>query len=87
MEKHITLPRESAIDRTVLMEGKDDAGHSVAVNRSYFLKDGKPWLPVMGEIHYARLEGKDWKRALAKMKAGGIDIVATYVFWIYHEEV
>ena len=42
MEKHITLPRESAIDRTVLMEGKDDAGHSVAVNRSYFLKDGKP---------------------------------------------
>lgn len=51
MEKHITLPRESAIDRTVLMEGKDNAGHSVAVNRSYFLKDGKPWLPVMGEIH------------------------------------
>ena len=87
MEKHITLPRESAIDRTVLMEGKDNAGHSVAVNRSYFLKDGKPWLPVMGEIHYARLEESDWKRALAKMKAGGIDIVATYVFWIYHEEV
>lgn len=87
MEKYITLPRDAEIDRTVLMQGENPAGASVAVNRSYFLKDGKPWLPVMGEIHYSRLEEKDWKRALAKMKAGGIDIVATYVFWIYHEEV
>ncbi len=51
------------------------------------LKDGKPWLPVMGEIHYSRVRPEDWKTELLKMKAGGIDIIATYIFWIHHEEI
>ena len=28
----------------------------------------------------------EWRDELLKMKAGGVDIVATYVFWIHHEE-
>lgn len=42
-------------------------------------------LPVMGEIHYSRLPEKEWKRELLKMKAGGITMVSTYVFWNHHE--
>jgi beta-galactosidase len=57
-----------------------------ADNRS-FCRDGKPWIPVMGEFHYSRCSSNEWRDALLKMKAGGIDIVATYVFWIHHEEV
>jgi beta-galactosidase len=44
-------------------------------------------IPVMGELHYARLDPADWETALRRMRAGGITIVASYVFWIHHEEV
>jgi beta-galactosidase len=54
-------------------------------SRSLFL-NGRRWTPVMGEFHYARYPAAAWRGELAKMKAGGIDIVATYVFWIHHEE-
>ncbi|MCX6895415.1 MAG: beta-galactosidase [Verrucomicrobia bacterium] len=47
---------------------------------------GKPWSPVMGEFHFSRVPLADWETELRKMKAGGIDIAATYIFWIHHEE-
>jgi beta-galactosidase len=55
-------------------------------SRSLFL-DGRRWTPVMGEFHYTRYPAAEWREELLKMKAGGIDIVATYVFWIHHEEI
>ncbi len=51
------------------------------------LRNGHRWFPVMGEIHYSRYPEQYWKEALLKMKAGGVDIVSSYVFWIHHEEV
>lgn len=44
-------------------------------------------LPVMGEIHFSRVPEKDWKREILKMKAGGVTVISTYVFWIHHNEV
>ncbi len=67
--------------------GKSPTGHTVAVNSRYLLLDAKPWLPVMAEFHYSRYPAKYWEEELQKMKAGGVQIVATYVFWIHHEEV
>ncbi len=61
-------------------------GESVAVNSRYLLRNGKPWLPVMGEFHFSRYDKADWETELRKMKAGGIEIAATYIFWIHHEE-
>lgn len=49
-------------------------------------RNGKRWFPMMGEFHYSRYPEKYWKESLYKMKAGGIDIVSTYVIWIHHEE-
>ena len=55
---------------------------------SYSLRrNGQRWLPVMGEFHFSRYPANEWRDELLKMKAGGVDIVATYVFWIHHEEV
>lgn len=54
--------------------------------KDYLTKDGKPWYPVMGEFHYARFSPERWGDNLRKMKALGVDIVATYCIWIYHEE-
>ena len=53
----------------------------------YLTKDGKPWFPIMGEMHYSRYPEKYWKESLCKMKAGGVDIVSSYVIWIHHEEI
>lgn len=55
-------------------------------NKNYLIKDENPWFPVMGEIHYSRFREEFWEEALRKMKAGGITVAATYVFWIHHEE-
>lgn len=62
------------------------AGHSLSANSLYFIKDGKPWYPIMGEFHFSRYSRAKWEESILKMKAGGIDVIATYVFWIYHEE-
>lgn len=51
------------------------------------LVDGKRWFPMMGEMHFSRYPAKYWPEELAKMKAGGIDIVSLYVIWIHHEEI
>ena len=50
-------------------------------------KEGKRWFPMMGEIHFSRYPHSFWKESLLKMKAGGLEIAATYVFWIHHEEI
>jgi hypothetical protein len=66
---------------------RNPAGHEINVNSRSLLFDGQPVFPVMGEIHYARVPQAEWREELLKMKAGGVDIVATYVFWIHHEEI
>lgn len=67
--------------------GKSPSSHVLAVNSRYLTMDGKPWLPVMGEFHYSRYPERYWEEEILKMKAGGIQIVSTYIFWIHHEEV
>lgn len=63
------------------------AGRELTVNSRWIERDGQPWMPVMGEFHYSRYPESEWRTELQKMAAGGIDIVATYVFWNHHEEV
>jgi len=41
---------------------------------------------IGGEVHLARLPRAVWKEQLMRMKAGGLNTVAVYVFWIHHEE-
>lgn len=53
----------------------------------FLTRDGKPWFPIMGEMHYSRYPNRFWKDELEKMKAGGVDIVSSYVIWIHHEEI
>ncbi len=61
-------------------------GQSLTVDARSLLLNDKRWIPAMGEFHYARYPENLWRTELLKMKAGGLQIVSTYVFWIYHEE-
>lgn len=69
------------------MGGQNPKGEEINVTSRYFTRNGKPWIGVMGEFHFSRYSRENWHRELAKMKAGGITIVSTYLFWIYHEEI
>lgn len=56
-------------------------------NARCLLRNGRPWFPVMGEFQFSRYPRTDWGAELAKIKAGGVSIVATYIFWLHHEPV
>jgi hypothetical protein len=66
---------------------KSPSGSVLGVNSRYLTRDGKPWLPVMGEFHFSRYPRAQWEEELLKMKAAGVNIVASYVIWIHHEEI
>ncbi len=63
------------------------SGKEINVNNLYMTIGGKVVLPVMGEFHFSRYDHRFWRDALLKMKSSGVNIVATYVMWIYHEEI
>ena len=67
--------------------GKSPTGETIEINSLYFIKNGRPWIPIMGEIHFSRLPVEDWEAALIKMKAGGIQIISFYIFWLHVEEI
>ncbi len=60
---------------------------NISFNKECLLKGGKPWFPMMGEMHYSRFNCRYWRESLEKMMAGGIEIVSSYVIWIHHEEI
>jgi len=82
-----TLPAPPPETGFMHMGGVSPNGQSLSINSRYLSLDGKPWLPVMGEFHFSRYPEKYWQEELLKMKAGGVQVVAAYVFWIHHEEV
>jgi beta-galactosidase len=67
--------------------GQSPEGHVLSANSRYLTRDGKPWFPVMGEFQYSRYPEADWEMEIQKMKAGGIQVISTYIFWIHHEEM
>jgi beta-galactosidase len=56
------------------------------IDNGNFLLNGKPFTIHSGEMHYPRIPSQYWKHRLQMMKAMGLNTVATYVFWNYHEE-
>ena len=63
------------------------SGQSIGLNDQYLTRDGKPWLPVMGEFHFSRYPDAGWEEEILKMKAAGVQIVSSYIFWNHVEEV
>ena len=70
----------------IRLGGENDKGERIALNSRYITRGGVPVIPVMGEYHFSRDSRANWRRELAKIKAGGVNIIATYTFWLYHEE-
>ena len=84
----ITIPQAGAPAACPLIMGtaRNPSGDVLSINRQCVELNGRPWVPVAGEFHYVRYLRRDWLTELRKMKAGGINVVSIYVFWIYQEE-
>ncbi len=62
------------------------AQHSgFSIENGEFLQNGKPVKIHSGEMHYARIPKAYWQHRFQMMKAMGLNTVASYVFWNYHE--
>ncbi len=61
------------------------AKHTFKIEGGNFVYDGRPIQIHSGEMHYARVPAAYWQHRLRMMKALGLNAVATYVFWNYHE--
>ncbi len=83
----IASPKPPVTEGFKMGEARGPDGTTLTLDSSSLLLDGKPWTPVMGEFHFTRYPENEWREELLKMKAGGVDIVSTYVFWIHHEEI
>lgn len=59
--------------------------HSFAISDGEFMYDNKPVKIHSGEMHYARVPHEYWQQRLQMIKAMGLNTVATYVFWNFHE--
>ena len=74
-------------DERVIPQGACVApnGDRLEVTSKCLRLNGAPLIPVMGELHYSRIPREEWASSLATLKAGGVSIVSTYVFWNHHE--
>ncbi|RPH32004.1 beta-galactosidase, partial [bacterium] len=50
-----------------------------------FLPDGKQFRMISGEMHFARIPQEYWRDRLRMARAMGLNTIATYIFWNYHE--
>ncbi|MCX5394436.1 beta-galactosidase [Streptomyces sp. NBC_00094] len=80
------MATEARPDTPLANAGAVAGGVAYGVTRNGWSRDGAPWYPVSGEFHYVRHPAQHWERELGRMRAGGVGIVATYVFWNHHEQ-
>jgi len=71
--------------KTRVYEMTEQQKHTFQIKNGFFLLDGKPFNIHSGEMDFARIPKVYWRQRLKMLKAMGMNTVATYVFWNYHE--
>lgn len=61
------------------------ASHNFSFNSTTFLLDDQPFTVLSGEMHYARIPPEYWSHRLKMAKAMGLNTIATYIFWNFHQ--
>lgn len=69
------------------MGGTDDKGKKIELTNNYLQINGKPFFAICAEAHFSRMNEALWEDEIIKMKMGGINVTASYIFWIHHEEI
>ena len=66
------------------MPTANEAAHGLSVTDRAVFRDGVGWVPVSGELHFSRLPRARWAERLRQLRAAGITLASTYVFWNHH---
>ena len=53
-------------------------------SKSFIVDGNREWL-FLAEIHYFRFPKEEWRRIIKMAKAAGVNTIATYLAWNYHE--
>lgn len=67
------------------MNGTSPTGDTIDFTNYYMTYNGKPFYSISGEFHFSRYVREKWEEQILKIKACGLDTIATYMFWIFHE--
>jgi Glycosyl hydrolases family 35 len=78
------LPIEREAVYQIQFPGSKD--RKISMTTAGVTMGGQAFFPIMGEIQFSRIPRPFWRDHLQKMKSAGINVIATYVFWIHHEE-
>ena len=85
-ELDANVPDQQIQEGGLKLGGTNLKGEKISVNNYYISINNKPVIPVTGEFHFSRYPRQYWDESIKKMKAGGINVIATYIFWNMHEE-
>ena len=67
-------------------QGPGRQRHTFTLGEHDFVLDGKPFQIISGEMHPARIPVEYWRQRIRMAKAMGVNTIALYVFWNYHEQ-
>jgi beta-galactosidase len=59
--------------------------HTFSLGDKEFLLDAQPFQIIAGEMHFSRIPKEYWRHRIQMARAMGLNTIATYVFWNYHE--
>ena len=68
-------------------EQKKIQSSQMSFNDQTFLRDGKNYFVLSGEIHYFRIDANLWPVHLKRMKEAGLNTVSSYIPWSLHEQI
>ncbi|MHB1311178.1 MAG: glycoside hydrolase family 35 protein [Gemmatimonadaceae bacterium] len=61
------------------------ARHTFTLSPTDFVLDGAPFQIKSGEMHPGRIPAEYWRHRIRMAKAMGLNTIAAYIFWNYHE--
>ena len=67
------------------INGIANTNNTFEITGGHFVHNGKVIHIRSGEFHYERVPHEYWRHRLQMMRAMGLNTVATYVFWNFHE--
>lgn len=79
-----SLPGATAVDNPASTV-RSKQSFSFSQDGESFLLDGEPFQIRSGELHPARIPAEYWQHRIRMAKAMGMNCIALYVMWNYHE--
>ncbi|WP_425838292.1 beta-galactosidase [Microbacterium sp. PA5] len=74
----------SAPETTAALPTAGEHGRGLTLTDRAVFRDGVPIVPVSGELHYSRMPRARWAERLRQLRALGVTVASTYVFWNHH---